>query len=600
MRTGFDARVQRLLLIGVCVVACALGSNAGAATVNIESRSAALDGEFFVDVSVSSVTDVYGVAFDIVFDPLSLEVVDADPGTDGIQPFAAEGGILNEGGGVLSASLAALEDGGQGRLVVGLSRLGGVSGATVAGGEVLVSFKFRSLSEGAASLSIENNAAMDSTGADLPLDTWNDGTVTSVSGLDSGLDEDGDGLTNGEETALGTDPFDSDSDRDSLPDDWETDNSLDPLADDSEGDPDGDGYSNYDEYLGGSDPQDSNDIPAASLTITDVSPNAALVVGGCPITIYGALLNGGVRIFVNDVECANVTYDSGLDTLSGTVPPSVEGAAVVRVEDPANSDADTYRGSYAYTTDPFSMALDMTEGVARSWTENGVTVSHGYLSNSSALQFSTPEGIEISIPTALGAGYMDAFFIVRSASGMAGLYPSETIVFPADYAAATGVFDIGGLLYDGATTFEIDDPFASPVAVVYPVTVGDAADVTNLGLIETHLDEVLAPFFAIPDVDPVIEMGSAPTAVDSGAQTVTFDVFDFTTYLGLLLEDTGVPGDVNGDGAVNASDIQLVINAALGIEIAYDADVNSDGSINASDVQLVINAALGIDISGSV
>jgi len=56
------------------------------------------------------------------------------------------------------------------------------------------------------------------------------------------------------------------------------------------------------------------------------------------------------------------------------------------------------------------------------------------------------------------------------------------------------------------------------------------------------------------------------------------------------------PYDINGDGFVNAVDVQLVINAALGIAIdpAYTADVNGDGSVNAVDVQQVINAALGL------
>ncbi len=54
------------------------------------------------------------------------------------------------------------------------------------------------------------------------------------------------------------------------------------------------------------------------------------------------------------------------------------------------------------------------------------------------------------------------------------------------------------------------------------------------------------------------------------------------------------PSDVNGDGAVNAIDVQLDINEALGNSTGFDCDVNGDGQINAIDVQLVINAALGI------
>lgn len=54
-----------------------------------------------------------------------------------------------------------------------------------------------------------------------------------------------------------------------------------------------------------------------------------------------------------------------------------------------------------------------------------------------------------------------------------------------------------------------------------------------------------------------------------------------------------IPGDINGDGKVDAVDVQLVINAALDIDIeGLDADVNGDSEVNAVDVQLVINAAL--------
>lgn len=50
--------------------------------------------------------------------------------------------------------------------------------------------------------------------------------------------------------------------------------------------------------------------------------------------------------------------------------------------------------------------------------------------------------------------------------------------------------------------------------------------------------------------------------------------------------------DVDGSGVVNAVDVQLVINAALGMPVSYDCDINGDSIVNAVDVQLVINAAL--------
>jgi hypothetical protein len=52
--------------------------------------------------------------------------------------------------------------------------------------------------------------------------------------------------------------------------------------------------------------------------------------------------------------------------------------------------------------------------------------------------------------------------------------------------------------------------------------------------------------------------------------------------------------DLNGDSAIDAQDVQLVINAALALSGGPDADVDNDGDVDAVDVQLVINAALGL------
>jgi hypothetical protein len=55
------------------------------------------------------------------------------------------------------------------------------------------------------------------------------------------------------------------------------------------------------------------------------------------------------------------------------------------------------------------------------------------------------------------------------------------------------------------------------------------------------------------------------------------------------------PADVNRDRRIDAIDVQLVINAALGFDIApWEGDINTDDRIDAIDVQLVINAVLGV------
>ena len=49
------------------------------------------------------------------------------------------------------------------------------------------------------------------------------------------------------------------------------------------------------------------------------------------------------------------------------------------------------------------------------------------------------------------------------------------------------------------------------------------------------------------------------------------------------------PGDVNGDGSVNISDVSLVIDAILGDGDFNSAlDVNGDGSVNISDINAII------------
>ncbi len=52
--------------------------------------------------------------------------------------------------------------------------------------------------------------------------------------------------------------------------------------------------------------------------------------------------------------------------------------------------------------------------------------------------------------------------------------------------------------------------------------------------------------------------------------------------------------DVDDSGTVNAVDVQLVINAALGIDTGYNCDLNNDGYLNALDVQFIINGALHV------
>ena len=66
--------------------------------------------------------------------------------------------------------------------------------------------------------------------------------------------------------------------------------------------------------------------------------------------------------------------------------------------------------------------------------------------------------------------------------------------------------------------------------------------------------------------------------------------FEFIVWHGsqpAAVED--IKGDVNGDGVVNGTDIQAVINFIVAGEYDAKADVNEDGKVNGTDIQEIIN-----------
>ena len=56
-----------------------------------------------------------------------------------------------------------------------------------------------------------------------------------------------------------------------------------------------------------------------------------------------------------------------------------------------------------------------------------------------------------------------------------------------------------------------------------------------------------------------------------------------------------IKGDVNGDGIVNGTDIQAVINFIVAGEYDAKADVNEDGKVNGTDIQEIINIIVSQD-----
>jgi hypothetical protein len=64
------------------------------------------------------------------------------------------------------------------------------------------------------------------------------------------------------------------------------------------------------------------------------------------------------------------------------------------------------------------------------------------------------------------------------------------------------------------------------------------------------------------------------------------------TRVDVTLDPLPYWADINGDLVVNSLDIQIVVNAALGLPVTYDCDLDSNGVVDAVDVQMILNADL--------
>ena len=97
-----------------------------------------------------------------------------------------------------------------------------------------------------------------------------------------------------------------------------------------------------------------------------------------------------------------------------------------------------------------------------------------------------------------------------------------------------------------------------------------------------------------------VNAGGLVTALATGTSTITATTADGTYHsascLVTVTKGDGIPGDVNGDGSVTASDITTLYNILLNDNYngAVNPDQNGDGVITSADVTAVYNLLLGI------
>ncbi|MDH3404697.1 MAG: cohesin domain-containing protein [Acidobacteriota bacterium] len=135
----------------------------GAQTIYLDIRGLGDPDHFVLQVRANDVTDLYGVALDVVY-PADLVTLDL--------AAVVEGGFFSAGGGF--ATEFQIVEQPAGRIVIGNSRLGPVGGRN--GNGLILELPFDSTASGSGDFAIEKSLAIDSDGQQVAT-TWLGGTV---------------------------------------------------------------------------------------------------------------------------------------------------------------------------------------------------------------------------------------------------------------------------------------------------------------------------------------------------------------------------------------------------------------------------------------
>ena len=85
----------------------------------------------------------------------------------------------------------------------------------------------------------------------------------------------------------------------------------------------------------------------------------------------------------------------------------------------------------------------------------------------------------------------------------------------------------------------------------------------------------------------------------AGEQSVTVNIEGCTAVFSVVLAaQSGIPGDVDGDGRVTSSDALMIMRHALGVAhlsgaALAAADADGDGNVTAADSLLAMRTAMG-------
>jgi hypothetical protein len=319
-----------------------------------------------------------------------------------------------------------------------------------------------------------------------------------------------------------------------------------------------------------------------------------LVLGGTVVTAQVGGLTSDVSLLVNNLACTPAGSKTTSQLLV-TTPALAPGAYQVKVVDAVSGAVSVSPYTFTYSSDPFAIGVDQNPGTIAALVSGqaGVNLAAGSMPKGQGgvllpLHYVSPEGIVVDVPVAaLPAGVTGAFLVARSSDTAGHLFAAASL--PTGIGLKSPVIDLHLIVQTGTggnkVTQELQTPLAQAATIQFPVVSSAKLSVSSL---DTSLDALLEPIVTDPAVLTVI--GQSYSALTGTSVSVDVTTLGAYAMLGKL-----VAMDIDNANGVNAVDVQLAINAALGQGIGgLDADVNGDHLVNAVDIQLVINAALGL------